>query len=208
MASQRNHVEKQDFKLITGFLNTTDDANPSAATSPSGTIIQGYYGEIGGVLFIDAAGAASLSASGQNTLYEGEYQYVKFLSTASLAPAVGKFAFWSDRTNYVVTTDITAANIGKVAGVIIYANTKGNWGFIQIAGRATVLFKASITKATPADGDLVIIDQTPAAVGDVLADATGITSLTLKSTVGVAYAVPVGGAASLVDLRFIGRNVV
>lgn len=208
MATQRNHVENQSYKLITGFLNTTNDAQPGAQASPSGTIIQPYTGMEGGVLFLDATAAASLSATGQNTLFEGQYQYVQFLATATAAPAVGKPVFWSDRVNYIVTTDVTAATVSKVAGVVIFANTKGNWGFIQISGRATCLFKGTTTKTTPADGDLVVIDQTPALDFDVLADATTITSPILKTVVGVAYGAPVGGASSLVDLRFLGRNVV
>ena len=108
--------------------------------------------------------------------------------------------FWSDIPNFVATPDVTASTQGLVAGIGLQANTKGNYGFIQVAGLASVLFKATITKATPAIGDLVIVDQTPSDTGDILADATGLNSVTGKSIIGVAYDLPVGGAISRVLL--------
>lgn len=204
-----NTINLQSFKLITGFINTTNDAQPGAQASPSGSIIQAYLGMKGGVLDLDAVQAAIMSAgsAGTATLFEGQYQYVQFLGSATLAPALGIPVFWSDRANYVVTTDVVATNVGVMAGVCVFACTKGNWGFIQVSGRATCQFRASLTKVAVL-GDLVVITQTPAATFDVLADATTLTSPILKTVVGVATVVPANAGLTAVDIKFVGRNVI
>src|SRR6266404_5780562 len=66
-----------------------------------------------------------------------------------------------------------------------------------------VKFKSSLTAATPAIGDLVIVDQsatTPGALADDPTQATGLTSTTMKSIIGVSEAAPVASATQLVQL--------
>ena len=72
---------------------------------------------------------------------------MQFKSNSTNVNAGGNIAFWSDRATHVVTPDATG-NLGQVAGVILEAETKGNYGWIQVAGRATVNFKSSLTPAT------------------------------------------------------------
>lgn len=197
-------------RVQSGALNNTGDPGiGQPLTSPSGTIVYGYDGMLGqkfavnGLASGSPAEATRLSNTAIATLHGGVYQYVKFLSTAVGANIRGGIVFWSDIDNFVVTPDVTLATQGLIAGVSLAVDVAGDYSFIQVAGLAEVLFKSSITKTTPAAGDLVIVDQgggTPTARGDVLADATSITSPILKSVIGVAVAVPVGAAVSTVLL--------
>lgn len=185
------------------YLNDVND--PAAGVplaSPSGSIVQAYGGQIGAKLTIGPGEATRLSDSAVGTLFEGVYQYVQFLGSMTATPTRGMICFWSDRANKVITCDVTAATQGKIAGVVLNSVTKGNWGFIQISGSASVQFKSTITKSTPANGDLVIVDQTPSSSADVLADATGLTSVTAKAIVGVADVVPVNNTITSVTLTF------
>lgn len=192
----------QAVRVTTGFMNTVNDPVPGQLrASPSGSIIQPYTGLVGAIITLDEAQANALSDTTVGTLHAGMYQYVRFLDAPT---ARGQLVFWSAMGTFTVTGIAAAANLGKVAGVVITAATlpaAGNYGFIQIAGRASVLFSAAITKVGVADGDLVVVDQTPANTCDVLADATGLTSPLEKSIVGVANALPVAGAVSEVVLR-------
>lgn len=199
-----NSVSNQSPKL-TGLLNDINDPAPGVPlASPSGSIVQSYGGQVGGKLWLGSVAALALSDTAVGTLFGGVYQYVKFKAASTTAPARGGLVVWDDRENFVVTPDVTATTVSGVAGVALNSVTKGQYGFIQIAGKASVLFKASTTKTTPAIGDLVIIDLTPSNVGDVLADATALVSPTAKLIIGVAIAAPVGGAISTIEFNPIG----
>lgn len=198
-----NHVEQQIDREngVYGQLNTVNDTLAGGQGSTL-TGLARYAAQAGARLILDSVGA-QLAATG---LYGGWFQYVQIYVSASLAPLKGKAVFWRDFENYIVTTDYTAITAGKVAGIILNlaANpvAKGNWTWVQTKGKATVLF-GTVAAATPADGDLVIINT--GAVGDVPAnqDTTTITGLILKQAIGVALAAPATGVASLVLLRWM-----
>lgn len=200
-----------DFLSLESFvpgqgLNATDDAQPGLLQpQPAGAILQGVkQGQLGIVISLDEADALRLSYTTTGTLHAGVYMYCQFYLSSTAANAVGGVLFWQSFANVVVTPDVTLATQGQIAGIGLMINTKGNYGWVQVQGRAGVLMKSSITKATPAAGDLVIVDQgggTPTARGDVLADATNLTSVLAKSILGVAAATPVGATVILVDLE-------
>lgn len=198
----------QSPRLPTGFLNSAagDPAPGVPLTSPSGSIVQAYAGQVGAKLTVDTNEASGLSDPATATLLAGIYQYVQFLSSSTASNARGQIVFWNNAASYIVTPDVTLATQGLIAGITLAAVTKGNYGWIQIQGKANVKFKSSITKATPVAGDLVIVDQgggTPTNTADILADATNITSPIAKSVLGVADANPTGGSLSVVDLAFV-----
>jgi len=200
--SNSNAVSNQSPRVTANYLNDVNDPAPGVPlASPSGSIVQSYAGQLGGKLYLGSVAASALSDPAIGTLYGGIYQYVQFKAASTTAPARGGLVVWNDRENFVVTPDVTATTVSQVAGVAINAVTKGQYGFIQIAGKASILFKGTTTKTTPAIGDLVIIDATPSNTGDVLADATTLTSPTAKLALGVAIAAPVGGAVSTVSLN-------
>lgn len=196
-------IDPGDQKLVARLLNLVNDPAPGVPVSTaqaSGSIIQTYSGMVGKRLVLTAAMASKLSDTSIGTLYEGIYQYVNVLSSATASPVRGALCYWSSYENYVVATDQVATNAAKVAGVFINVITKGNYGFIQIAGKSSILMKATITKATPADGDLVVADGATSPRGDVLADATALTSPTAKLILGVSLGAGVSNTISLVDL--------
>ena len=193
-------------RVTTGFLNTADDPAPGVPlASPSGSIVQPYAGQVGGKLTVNNAEALGLSSTATGTLYRGVYRYVQFRLGATAANARGQLVFWYDRDNNIVTGDVADATVTPfAAGVCLMANTKGNYGWIQVSGKASVKFKAATTKTTPAIGDVVMVDATPSNTGDVLADATGLTSPNGKNKIGIALEAPVGGAVKLVELDILG----
>lgn len=194
----------QSPRLPTGYLNSSggDPAPGVPLTSPSGSIVQAYAGQVGAKLSIDTTEASNLSDPAGSTLFAGVYQYVQFASGSAASNARGQIVFWSTRSTYIVTPDVTAATQGLIAGITLAAVTKGNYGWIQIAGKATVKYKSSLTAATPAAGDLIIVDQAPSNAADDPTQSGNPTYLIAKSIVGVADVAPVGGSVLAVDLAF------
>jgi len=178
----------------------TGDPSPgSTAAAASGTV--SYAGQVGDIIQLTESQANQLSAAsgGFATLHAGFYQYVQFLSTSTQSNAGGNIAFWSNRLTKVVTPD-ASGNLGQVAGVILESETKGNYGWIQVAGVATVNFKASLAVATPAAGDLVIVDQSASTVGTCDLVQSTVTGLIGRTALGTAITAPVGSTPSTIDL--------
>jgi hypothetical protein len=198
-----NHVEQQIDRAngIYGQLNTVNDTLAGGQGS-SLTGLARYAAQAGARLILDYVGVQGVSTG----MFGGWFQYVQILLTATLAPSLGKGVYWNNTENYVVTTDYSAINAGKIAGII--TNTaaqpvaKGNWCWIQTKGKATVHF-GTVAAATPADGDLVIINT--GAVGDVPSsqDTTSVTALILKQAIGVALGAPASNTNSTVLLRWM-----
>lgn len=207
-------LDPGDQRVVSRLLNDVNDPSPGVNVSTSqvsGSIIQPYTGMVGKRLVLTAAMAAALSDTAIGTLYEGIYQYVQFNASESTAPARGKLCYWDDYENYIVTTNVGTGNAGSIklpttdnsgnfAGVILNAVTSGNYGFIQIAGKASVLFKSATTKTTPFAGDMVIADGTGSDTADVLVQTTALTGALAKTILGVAINTPVGATITFVDL--------
>lgn len=188
--------------ITTGYLNTVNDALPGQPVS-SGTGDPQYKGQLGAILAFTHAAAAKAYVT--NALYGGQYQYVKAYGSSSASPARGLVAFWQDHDDYVVTPDAPTGT-SQIAGIFLNSVTKGYYGWIQVSGLATVKFRASITKATPAIGDLVLCQSTTN-VADVLDDATQLLPTTMRSVLGVAVEEPTGGGYKLVELWERFRNL-
>lgn len=159
---------QQNAPMLSTALNSINDSQPgSSFTSPTGNPL--YGGIVGQSYQLSYANAQKQSSN----LYGGIYLYVQFLSTSTASNARGQIVFWSTASNgdfnYVVTPDPTTA-LTQVAGVTLNAVTKGNYGFIQIAGLATVLCKASVTDTTAGDIGFVVSDSS---LGKVDANVPG-----------------------------------
>lgn len=186
-------------------LDLINDAFIGSGSS-TGTGAQPYPGQLGGTLAMNE-GEANLRSSAAIVLHKGIYMYVQTKAASAAAPAIGGLAFYAtaaDQNNYVVTPDVTATTISLIAGVYIGAPTKGNYCLIQVAGRASIKFRAAVTKVAPAIGDYVVVDPTPTFAGDVPLDATSLTGPIAKTYLGVAVEAPASGAVSTVLLRFGG----
>lgn len=199
-----NAVQNKTQYVAARYLNAVNDS--AAGGGPANIAgVSRCPGQLGSIIYIDP-GSPLYYDSAVNYLYPGAYQYVHLVSTSTAAAAVGGVAYWVDPTNTKLPYDVTAdATDGNQAGLFINVLTKGNYGFIQVDGLASVKYAASITKATPAIKDWVICSA-GAGTGDVLADATGITSVTIKRSLGTAEQVPVGGALGLITLQLQKRN--
>ena len=112
------------------------------------------------------------------------YQLIKTDSTMSVAPYVGAVAWWSDKTQYLVTTSPTALGRGRVAGVFQNAITPGYYGCIQTRGPATVKFVDAPT-ANPTAAGLFVIPSATAGKADCLAAGSAATYPPLGVSSGV-----------------------
>lgn len=148
---------KQADQLTAKKLNDVNDsvAGGAIVSLPSGvTGPQVSATQVGDRVLLDDATALALSDTTVGTLYGGVYEYVGTLSTSTASPARGQAAFW--RTNelpggatqaYTVTADAqpSTTNPSLIAGVFLNSITKGNYGWIQIAGTASCLYDSSLT---------------------------------------------------------------
>lgn len=180
-------------------LNDANDAAIGGGTSPVFT-----RGLLGQIIELSARDAAKHSNTAIGTLYEGAYQYVKFKAGSTASNARGQVVVWDDEDDFVVTPDVTAATIGKKAGVVLCTVDKGNYGWIQISGRATVKCKATVTTTTA--GNVAVVDQTPGNTVDAIADATAVTHLLAKSAIGVFVEAPSNGGLKQVQLSGLFEN--
>ncbi len=124
------------------------------------------------------------------------YQLIRTDSTMTVAPFPGATAWWSDKAQYMVTTNATNRN--RVAGAFQNAITPGNYGCIQISGPATVkLLDADM--ASVAIGDAIIPSATNAKATRV-AVGTAPTHTVMGWVAGPALSTDPSGATAVVDL--------
>jgi len=197
---------KSRFVNPEGLINQVNDAMPGGTqNSVAGIQVARDPGQLGSYYYLTALEAQMRFG---NALYSGLYQYVQVLSTATAAPAQGVAAFWSSLTNaqnYIVTTDESAPDSGLFAGVFLNPVTKGNYGWIQVGGIATVQYKTTIANGAPAIGDVIIIDTAGPSnkFDDPTAQSTAATiALTeIKAIVGTAITLPANNSLGQVLLR-------
>lgn len=187
-------------RVAARFLNDVNDAAIGGSSTPL-LIGQAVPGQLGDHIYLNAAQAAQMSDTAVGTLFEGLYMYVQMDPAAVAAGTVrGGLVFWKDYENYIVTIDApTATNMSLFAGVALNVVTKGNYGWIQTAGKASAKFSAVVTDAVA--GDMVVVDQTPAATANTIADATAVTTKMAKSVIGTAIAAPANNTISTVLLN-------
>lgn len=206
---------KQADQLTAKFLNDVNDtvsggavvSLPSGVQSPQVSATQP-----GDRIILDDASAIALSDTAVGTLFGGIYEYVQTLSTATASPAVGTAAFFraADIVNppvtpYLVSSDANPSTAIPTyfAGVFINAITKGNFGWIQIAGIANCLFDSALTATAAGNWVSVKVAATVPSTFDSGA-AAGV--VTLAAGVGVGVGLPAVSALSKVAItRFPSR---
>lgn len=198
------------FVQPNALLNAVNDAAPGGiVNSVSGIQQSRNPGQLGSIYYLSQAEATSRYGALAAPLYSGLYQYVQVVATSS-APARGLAACWSvlptsytnSLQNYIVTATNTAENQSFFAGVFLNAITPGNYGWIQIAGTATVQYKSG---ATGAIGDVISLDATPTNTFVDLAQ-TATTAALAKIMVGTAIVAPASAALSLILMDSAGVN--
>lgn len=175
-----------------GYANTGSFAQ-IGGTEPVGNRFQGMLGQ---TIVCSNADALKLSNTSVGTLYQGVYQLVKF----NTAIVRGELLFWDTLANnglndYEVTHTVTAANTFR-AGVALFtdANASGKYGWIQVAGLASLLYANSAPDATLGLGviqatvkDVPLLTVTTV---NTTANATAQLSEDVLAFVGVAYETP------------------
>lgn len=192
-------VAKQNY--ITTKLNDVNDA--VAGDQTAGGTGTALYALAGVRILLDNVAALALSDTTVGTLYGGIYQYVNLLSGGTNAGVRGQMAFWATTqtgANIFASDGITPYSVhgdgsatlgdGLWAGPFIDAITKGNFGWVQIAGIASVLFQA--TPSSNLVGASVVVNTAGVTV-DSRADATAVTyggANGMKNFLGVALELP------------------
>lgn len=186
---------KPPFYLSAAFLNDVNDSLQGGQLTTLPTGYQQFQQNVpGDRIILDDATAFALSDTTVGTLYGGIYMYVNTLSTSTAAPAVGSIAFFSAASigggtgtntvaKYQVSADANPTTVIPtfIVGVFINALTKGNLGWVQVAGIASVLFDSTVTSTV--SGNLVVA-KASASVAST-ADCTTIATMTALLTAQV-----------------------
>jgi len=120
-------------------------------------------------------------------------QIVQLDSTLSLDSTVnpvaydGCLAYWLDRTKYLVTTNLTLAGRGNIAGILRAPVGVSEICCIQQGGRCSVNFVSAPTAPPDATG-LIVIPSATAGQADCLAAGSAATYPPLGVSMGTATA--------------------
>jgi hypothetical protein len=206
-------LTKQADQLTARFLNDVNDAvaGGSIVSLPSGvTGPQASATQPGDRIVLDDTAALALSDTAIGTLYGGVYMYVKNVVTTR-AVVRGGIAFFGAAdigTAYIAYSDAQPSTSVPtyVAGIYINVLSNNNFGWIQTAGAASVLFD-STSIGTIAAGNLVDAkaSATTASTAEV---GVAVSQLTVAGLLGVAVGIPTSATVSTVMLTrgtFCGR---
>ena len=192
------------------YLNDVNDATLGGAVNslPSGVQNPSWQQTLpGDRICIDDATALALSDTAVGTLYGGIYMYVK-ASITTRAIVRGGIAFWKDAdvgTAYTAYSDAqpTTALPTFVAGIWINVITTGQYGWIQIAGMASVLFDSTVIITTAGHQVTAKVSASVASTAD---SGTTVTETTVAAFLGVATTTVTTSTVSRVALtRGFGR---
>lgn len=129
------------------------------------------------------------------------FQLVKLDSAVDVAPSAGAVAWWRDATGYIVTTDVSVAGRGNVAGVFGGTVTVDYLCCVQQKGPANVQVQSGPTAAPSNTGQFVIPSATDAKA-DWLAAGSAPTYPPLGVSAGFASGSP---SVAQVELDLEGR---
>jgi hypothetical protein len=199
------NLVKQDVLLTAPYLNQVNDSVSGGAITalPSGVTGPAYSQTIpGDRIVLDDVTALALSYTTTATLYGGIYEYDGSISGSTASPALGSPAFFRAAdigVIYQVTPDAnpTAAVPTFLRGVYLNAVSKGNWGWIQVGGVATVKYQGTVTGTTAGYLVTVGLSQTPPAFD---AQVAAWTVVLAANGVGVAIDAPSNAATGRVAM--------
>lgn len=154
-----NNNQQQPVMLVSGSPETENRASSL------------YPGQLGSRFTIIVGGVAK------------RYQVVQMDSAVDVAASEGAVAWWRNATGYVVTTDVSVAGRGKVAGVFRCLVDVTNVGCIQIGGPSTVQSQTSPTSPADDTGKIVVPSATDAKA-DILGAGTAASYPSMGTTTG------------------------
>ncbi len=196
---------KQADQLTAKYLNDVNDSSQGGnlvsvpAGAPQAAVSATQAGDR---IILDDATALALSDTSVGTLYGGVYVYVQTYASSTASPALGQPAFFlATDVGVAYRVDADAQPSAAVAtflhGVFINAITKGNYGWIQTAGVATIRYQAVVTSTAAGDTVSVGISQTPPAFDAGVATFTAILN---AATLGVAIDAPADAGTGRVSI--------
>ena len=213
-------LKSGDFIGGAQFLNQVLDSTSSGQPDVLGVLPGTAYGgglNTGDYLRLTDKEALALSNTTVGTLYGGIYRRVFFKSGITGGGNTGfkrgQIVFWdlvtTTNPSEHTVTNVEATDPQLLAGIVINANDtsgapiSGNYGWIQVAGLASCLYRASaLTDNTQFDSVYwakVGAGASNATI-DALAGATAVTTLLQASFVGVAVDQPVVNTVKKVQL--------
>lgn len=205
---------KQADYLNGAYLNDVNDATQGGAinVAPTGlTLSQGQQTMVGDRIILDDATAYALSDTTVGTLYGGIYMYVNVSAGTAATSVRGCVAFFlsagiTHPNTYTVSMDPqpTTTNPTYVLGVFINGITKLNYGWVQIAGIASVLFDTTTITGTTA-GSMVSAKASATQLG-AADNAAVVSQITVAALLGVSVGTVAAATVSQVALtRGFGR---
>lgn len=209
-------LTKQADFLTAKYLNDVNDsvAGGAPVSVPSGApVVATSQTRPGDRIVLDDITALALSDTVIGTLYGGVYMYVQavIVTRAIVRGGIGFFkaADVIAGTNaYVAYSDAQPSTTvpSYIAGVFINVITTAQYGWIQVAGAASVLFDSTALTAVAA-GNWVSakVSAATASTADV-GPAAGV--VTIAALIGVAVGIPTSAVVSTVMItrgNFCGR---
>ncbi len=158
-----SNIIKYPWYLSTKFLNSNNSAGDPVVGGNFTTVpaniggSQGQQDLPGDRIILGAADALALSDNTVGNLYGGIFQYVGTRNNSSSAPTRGHAGFWdlaassnaqTASLSYQVNSDEPANITTRMfAGVFINSPTKGNFWWLQTAGKVNAQFRTTLTAA-------------------------------------------------------------
>lgn len=206
-------LTKQAELLTAKYLNDVNDAvaGGGIVSVPSGAPQVKYsQTQPGDRIVLDDASALALSDTAIGTLYGGVYMYVQatIVTRAIVRGGIAYFKAADIGSAYAVYSDAQPSTTvpSYIAGIFINVITTAQYGWIQVAGAASVLFDSTALTAIAAGNWVTAkISAATASTADVGA-AAGV--VTLAALIGVAVGLPTSAVVSTVMMtrgNFCGR---
>ena len=127
------------------------------------------------------------------------HQLIQADSVMDVVPYAGAVAYWLANTGYLVTTDVSVAGRGNVAGVFTTAVTLGYVGCIQIKGKGP----ADVDTGTPLATGLFVVPSASDGKATVIAAGSPATYPALGRSVS---ATAISNTVYPVELDLPGRE--
>jgi len=186
-------------RITQQYLDAVNDPYPGESTTGLSNP-NAFLGQVGAYLILNEGDAIKFSSATGIGLHAGVYQYVQFVSTSTASNVAGGPVFWvtpaasgSTTASYVVTPDVPSGYVG-FAGASLNAVTKGNYGFILVEGFLNAAALGTITKGTPAAGDVMFLTATAGGFDDPT--TASLTTVTFAQVAGQWLVAPATGTAN------------
>lgn len=169
-------MSPQGWMMPPVFLQT---GNPETENN----VTLSYKGQLG-MRFVIVNPQRGTATAAADTFRSKAYQIIRTDSTMTTNPYPGAVAWWSDRSQYLVTTSASKTGRGRIAGVFRNAITPGNYGCVQVEGPAPVKLIDSPTSTPTANSGQFIIPSSTDGKADCLAAGTASTYPTIGLVAG------------------------